>query len=86
MDQADMFKGKFDADPSELSAATAVSGHVDDQVAGRHHIIAPARKSSRSERSNVPALSNRGRQHRRPRPIESGSSYYCSLCVAGAFG
>jgi len=39
-DQADMFKGKFDADPSELSAATAVTGHVNDQVAGLQQILA----------------------------------------------
>ncbi len=76
-----MFKGKFDADPSELSAATAVSGHVNDQVAGLQQILA-REKIAPFRTQQCAALSDRER-HRRSRPIESGSPYYCSLCVAG---
>jgi hypothetical protein len=77
MGQADMFNGNLDADPSELPGATALSSHV--EAACLQHIL-PAPALFRTQQYT--ALSNRER-HRRSRPIESGSPYYCSLCVAG---
>ena len=60
-----MFKGKFDADPSELSAATAVTGHVNDQVAGLQQILA-REKIAPFRTQQCAALSDRERQNRLP--------------------
>jgi hypothetical protein len=47
-----MFNGNLDADPSELPGATAVSSHV-EAACLQHILLAPARKSRFSERSNI---------------------------------